>query len=64
MGYLDNSGLSYLWGKIKTALGGKQNKLSGTKGQVVGFDAEGNAQAQDAPASGITHEEADARYLI
>lgn len=64
MGYLDNSGLSYLWGKIKTALGGKQNKLSGTKGQVVGFDAEGNAQAQDAPASGITQEEADARYLI
>ena len=42
----------------------KQNKLSGTKGQVVGFDAEGNAQAQDAPASGITQEEADARYLI
>lgn len=64
MGYLDNSGLSYLWGKIKTALGGKQNKLSGTKGQVVGFDAEGNAQAQDAPASGITQEQADARYLI
>ena len=42
----------------------KQNKLSGTKGQVVGFDADGNAQAQDAPASGITQEEADARYLI
>lgn len=28
MGYLDNSGLSYLWGKIKTALGGKQDKES------------------------------------
>lgn len=26
MGYLDNSGLSYFWGKIKTALGGKQDK--------------------------------------
>lgn len=53
MGYLDNSGLSYLWGKIKTALGRKQDKLTGKAGQFVGFDAEGNAQAQDVSASGI-----------
>lgn len=31
----------------------KQNKLTGTAGQFVGFDDEGNAQAQDVSASGI-----------
>lgn len=33
---------------------GKQDKLTGAAGQVVGFDASGNAQAQDAPATGVT----------
>ena len=51
MGYLDKSGLSHLWGKIKTALSGKQDKLTGTQGQVVGFDGAGNAVAQDAAPS-------------
>ena len=32
----------------------KQDKLTGTQGQVVGFDAEGNAVAQDAPDTGVT----------
>ena len=41
----------------------KQDKLTGTAGQVVGFDAEGNAEAQDAPESGMTQTEADGRYL-
>lgn len=31
---------------------GKQNKLTGKAGQVVGFDADGNAVAQAAPESG------------
>lgn len=30
----------------------KQDKLTGSQGQVVGFDAEGNAVAQEMPASG------------
>lgn len=54
MGYLDKSGLSHLWGKIKTALSGKQDKLTGTQGQVVGFDRAGNAVAQDAPSGGVS----------
>lgn len=41
----------------------KQDKLTGQRGQVVGFDAEGNAVAQAAPSGGITQEEADDRYL-
>ena len=32
--------------------GEKQNKLTGKQGQVVGFDSQGNAQAQDPPGGG------------
>ena len=32
----------------------KQNKLTGTSGQVVGFDSNGNAIAQDAPIPDMT----------
>ncbi len=32
----------------------KQDKLSGTQGQIVGFDTNGNAIAQAAPATGVT----------
>lgn len=41
----------------------KQDKLTGNQGQVVGFDAEGNAVAQEAPQGGLTQEQADQRYL-
>lgn len=41
----------------------KQDKLTGTQGQVVGFDSGGNAVPQDAPQSGMTQEQADQRYL-
>ena len=41
----------------------KQDKLTGTQGQVVGFDSGGNAVPQDAPESGMTQEQADKRYL-
>ena len=41
----------------------KQDKLTGSQGQVVGFDAEGNAVAQEAPQTGLTQEQADERYL-
>lgn len=47
----------------QTALNGKQNKLTGAEGQVVGFDAEGNPVPQAAPKTGLTQEQGDARYL-
>ena len=43
MGYLDNAGLDHLWGRINEALSNKQDKLTGAPGQVLGFDAAGNA---------------------
>lgn len=46
MSFLDSAGLTYLWSKIKAALDEKQGKLTGTPGQVVGFDADGHAAAQ------------------
>lgn len=36
---------------LAAKINGKQEKLTGTSGQVVGFDASGNAIAQDAPAT-------------
>lgn len=41
----------------------KQDKLTGTAGQMVGFDDAGQPVAQDAPSGGMTQEEADARYI-
>lgn len=38
----------------KTELATKQDKLTGTQGQVVGFDDNGNAVAQAAPDTGVT----------
>lgn len=32
MGYLDNAGLAHFWGKVKTALAGKQNTISAGDG--------------------------------
>lgn len=37
---------------FEAELAKKQDKLKGTAGQVVGFDAEGNAVAQEAPSGG------------
>jgi len=34
----------------------KQDKLVGTQGQVVGFDEDGNAVAQEAPESNVQHD--------
>ena len=36
----------------QAALNGKQDVLTGTQGQVVGFDENGNAVAQNAPSGG------------
>lgn len=51
MGFLDNAGLAHVWEKVKTALSAKQDKLTGTEGQVVGFDAYGEAEAWNAVLS-------------
>ena len=51
MGYLDSNGLAHLWSKIRAVLSGKQDKLAGAAGQVVGFDDQGRAAAQEAPSS-------------
>lgn len=40
--------------KFDEMLKGKQDKLAGTQGQVVGFDSDGKAVAQDAPDTGVT----------
>ena len=42
---------------------GKMPAVTGTAGQMVGFDSDGNPVAQDVPATGLTEEEADAKYL-
>ena len=42
--YLNKSGLSHFWGKIQTALGGKQNLVaSPTNGNILTTDANGQA---------------------
>lgn len=47
----------------QTALEGKQDALTGTQGQVVGFDAAGKAVPQAAPSGGMTQAQGDGRYL-
>lgn len=48
---------------IKSAIATKQDKLAGTKGQVLGFDEDGNPVAQEAPVTGMTQDAADERYV-
>ena len=60
---LDGAGLAVVNGIINGRLAGKQDKLTGTQGQIVGFNAQGKAVAQNAPTSGITQTQADGRYL-
>lgn len=40
--------------KIDAAIEKKQDKLTGKKGQLVGFDVDGSPVAQDAPESGVS----------
>lgn len=47
--FLDEAGLTHYTEKLKTLLADKQDKLSGSEGQVVGFDADGKAAAQNLP---------------
>lgn len=58
MAYLDNTGLSYFWGKIKSALSSKQNKITAS-GMLKG-DSTGGITAAEAgtdyaaPSLGLT----------
>lgn len=54
----DESGSDEIWDAINT----KQDKLTGTAGQVVGFDSSGNAIAQTAP-SGLPEGGTDGKIL-
>ena len=61
VGLTEQHGYNYLMQQVNDAqraanqLGtDKQDKLTGTQGQIVGFDESGKAVAQDAPASGVT----------
>lgn len=40
--------------EVNTELESKQDTLTGTQGQIVGFDSSGNAVAQAAPDTGVT----------
>ena len=53
--YLTDSGVSEVldYYASKSDLDGKQDKLSGTAGQFVGFDAEGEAEAQEITAADV-----------
>lgn len=61
VGLTEQHGYNYLMQQVNDAqraanqLGAdKQDKLTGTQGQVVGFDAQGNAVPQAAPSGGVT----------
>ena len=45
MSFLDDARTRELWEKVKAELSGKQPKLRGSAGQVVGFGADGAAVA-------------------
>ncbi|RKJ40216.1 tail fiber protein [Acutalibacter sp. 1XD8-33] len=46
MGFLDELGLNFLWGKITARLSAKQDRLTGQTGQVAGFGQNGALQPQ------------------
>lgn len=50
--FLDDTGLARVWANLKSKLNAKQDKLTGQPGQVVGFDENGAAIAQDASGGG------------
>ena len=53
VGKVLNIGGGFPRAKFEKALSGKQDKLTGAPGQVVGFDAEGNAIAKTAEQAGF-----------
>ena len=59
---LDKAGLSRYTAKLKHALAGKQDKITGTKGQVVGFGPDGKPAAQKYGRCGRAVAAAEGRY--
>lgn len=57
--YLDQTGLQRVIAQLKEKLSAKQDKLSGTAGQIAGFNADGNLTAVDAPSGGVSQEYVD-----
>ena len=55
MAYLDNTGLNYLWGKIKSALSSKQNKI--TAAGILKGDGAGGVSAAKAGTDYATPEQ-------
>lgn len=49
----NSSRIGELWQRVKGLLSKKQDTLTGKSGQVVGFDSDGAAIAQDAPNIGV-----------
>lgn len=61
MGYLDSAGLSYLWGKVKASLAGKQDTIAAGDGIDITETAEGPKIGVTTPVRGIvTQAEFDA----
>lgn len=56
MGYLDSAGLAHLWGKVKTALTGKQDILTAGDGITIQDDT----ISTTTPVKGMTQAEYDA----
>lgn len=52
--YLDQNGLQRVISHLKEMLAGKQDQLTGSAGQMAGFDASGRLTAVDAPSGGVT----------
>lgn len=52
MNYDEKGSAEAVKAELEEVIGGKQERLTGKQGQVVGFDVSGNAVAQDAPTGG------------
>lgn len=51
MKFLDATGLALFWNKIRTVLAGKQDKLTGSAGQLIGIGDDGTAKATGYPCN-------------
>ena len=62
MSYLDNTGLSYFWGKIKSAMSSKQNKI--TASGILKGDGAGGVSAAKAGTDYATHTQVAAKQDV
>lgn len=52
--YLDQTGLQRVISHLLDKLAGKQDRITGSAGQLAGFDGTGRLTAVSAPAAGVT----------